>query len=341
MAEASNEVPQGQQALIIGIPVVDMVAYVDQFPNPGGHSPGTALTAMPGGPAVNVASATARLGHTVKLLGKVGDDHLGGLLRREVQRDGVHIPAAFTVPGGSTATVLVIYDDSGAGEMRSFSFRRGTADSQLTAGDLTRYQFDGVQALFLDGILALDEALTQAGERAAFLAREQGARIFLDPNFRVPGETLHLELGARVSRLARQADELLLNEAEASLLLAYLGEANAANSGIEALGNAIRKRFPNLQRLVIKRGAEGSSVFEGTHYFEQPAFRISVSDTSGAGDSFDGAWITAFLEGKSVEEAARLSSAVAALTVSGKGAWASLPTRRQAERFLATAVHDG
>lgn len=335
MTFGTSEGPTHPGVVVVGVPVVDMVAYVQEFPAPGGHSPGTSLAVMPGGPAANVASGAARLGRPVSLLGRVGDDHLGILLRRGLEADGVVVPAELITPGAATATVLVLFDEGGAGQMRSFSFRQGTADTRLAAADVGPEHLERAGALFLDGILALEEPLTLAGERAAELARGRGARVFLDPNLRIPGETLPHDLGERMQRLARVSDELLLNEFEARLLLRHVG--GGAVGGVNELGAGIMSGFPNLTRLVIKRGAAGASVFEAGAVLAVEAVRVEVSDTSGAGDSFDAAWLCAHLEGRDTAEAARFAAAAAALTVTGKGAWASLPTRARLDAFLRAA----
>lgn len=319
---------------VVGVPVVDMVAYVEQFPAAGGTSPGDALSVMPGGPAINVATGAARLGHAALLLGKIGQDPLGQLLFDGLTRDGVVVPETFRVPDAATAAVLVIYDQQGKGEFRSFAFRQNTADTRLSPADMDPGLFEGVPALFLDGILALDEPLTQAGERAAELGARQGMRIFCDPNVRVPGDEVDASLAQRLHRLVRTAHEVLLSEKEARMLLRAWGEERAAQGDAQTLARALDRVHPAVQCWVVKCGAEGAVVFDGHDLFAQPAFPVNVSDTSGAGDSFAAAWIVAYVEGKDRRAAARWASAAAALTVSGKGAWSSLPTREQLERFL-------
>ncbi len=324
--------------VVVGVPVVDMVAYVTEFPSPGGHSPGTSLTVMPGGPAVNVASGVARLGCPVTLVGRIGDDHLGTLLRRGVEADGVRVPREL-VSEHPTATVLVLFDSGGPGQMRSFSFRHDTADTHLAGGDLRADYLTGAGAMFLDGILALEEALTVAGEAAVRLARQANVRVFLDPNLRVPGGVLPPELGDRMIRLVRLADELLLNEFEARLILRHLG-ADVGVGDVLSQGGALAREFTGLSRVVIKRGAEGAVAFEAGRSLEQRAFAVEVSDTSGAGDSFDAAWLCAHVGGHPTSEALRLASAAAALTVTGKGAWASLPTAAARDGFLLARANE-
>lgn len=319
------------EVAIVGVPVVDMVAYVEQFPVPGGHSPGSSLDVAPGGPAVNVATGTARLGHRSVLLGKVGSDPLGELLVTRLREEGVDLPGPFIVAQAPTATVLVLYDQNGQGEMRSFSFREGSADRQLGAADIEPALFDGVRALFLDGVLAFEDGLTAAGLRAAELAREKGCRVFMDPNVRVPGKVLPSDQADRLDRLVQASDEVLMNLQEAAWLA---GVDPASAPSVYALGATLAERHPAVACWVIKQGEAGCTIFFPDGILVQPAVPTSVSDTSGAGDSFDAAWMAAFLEGMGRKDAARFASTAASLTVAGKGAWRSLPRRAQVDASL-------
>ena len=312
--------------VVVGIPVVDMVGHVESYPDLGGHSPGIALSYAPGGPAANVATGVARLGHRSTLLGKIGTDHFGELLKSALGGEGVEIPASFVVHNAPTGVVLVLYDQYGLGEMRSFSFRRGSADTMLRDDDIALHYIEGARALFVDGILVVDEQLTRAGERAGRLAREAGIRVFLDPNLRVPGDAVPDDMADRMARLMSAADEILLNEREARML--------SRGSSIEDAACRLSERHGNVDCWVIKRGEDGCIVIDGGRSFARPAFTVKVSDTSGAGDSFDAAWIVSCLEGRERRETARFASAAAAITVSGTGAWKSLPTREQVRRFL-------
>ena len=314
----------------IGIPIVDMVGYLEEFPERGGHSPGIALDMAPGGPVINVVAGVSRLGHSSVLLGKMGKDPLGKFLYDALVRDGVTVPEAM-LSNSPTGVVLVLYDHGGVGEMRSFSFRQGSADSTLSPADIGPHLFKGVKALFLDGLLALDEGLTEAGVKAAQIAKMQGIRIFCDPNLRIPGNELPPDLKKRLNGLIELSHEVLLNEREARLMV---GSPGGSGQEVDSVGALLREMYPQVQRWVIKQGDRGCYVFSHGEGFTHSAFTIEVSDTSGAGDSFNAGWIAGYLERMGEIKAARFASATAALTVSGKGAWRSLPDRKRVKEFL-------
>ncbi|NMB24170.1 MAG: sugar kinase [Firmicutes bacterium] len=324
--------PNGETPVVaaIGVPIVDMVGYLEEFPKRGGHSPGLALDVAPGGPVINLVAGVSRLGHPSILLGKMGKDPLGKFMYDALVGDGVMVPGEM-LSNSPTGVVLVLYDHGGAGEMRSFSFREGSADSTLGPADIGPQMLKGVKALFIDGILALDEQLTQAGVAAARIAVAQGIRVFCDPNLRIPGDELPGPIRGRMNRLMELSHEVLLNEGEARILTECPADSG---HGVEQVGALLRERIPSVERWVIKQGAKGCYVYSHGEGFTHRAFTVEVSDTSGAGDSFNAGWIAGFLEGTDQIQTARFASAVAALTVTGKGAWRSLPDRKQVEAFL-------
>jgi len=91
-----------------------------------------------------------------------------------------------------------------------------------------------------------------------------------------------------------------------------------------------------LRGVVLKRGAQGAyvAVAGGQAVWVRP-FKVEAVDTVGAGDCFNGAFAVALLEGRDPWTAARFASAAAAISVTRRGAQASMPCRAEVESFLA------
>jgi ribokinase len=88
--------------------------------------------------------------------------------------------------------------------------------------------------------------------------------------------------------------------------------------------------------VVLKRGSEGAYVSSaGGNAAWVPAFAVEAIDTVGAGDCFNGAFAVALLEGQDASGAARFASAAAAISVTRRGAQASMPSRSEVDEFLA------
>lgn len=322
---------------IIGLPVVDQVAHLPTFPEPGGHVGGTGLTVTPGGPACNYATAITRLGGRALLVGVLGDDVFGQLITDALGHEGVDVSTLSKKQGRSTVTVLVLFDQEGQGEQRSFSFALGeNLDLDMLDTELALQKLATVDALFLDGILAFSDTWTAAGVRAARHVKEQGASplIICDPNLRVSGSTLPDDVAERVRELLQMSDVILVNERESFLL--------TGTKDPEEASYLLLDEYENAELVVVKLGAAGallrqrSGATNSEPLFIAP-FVVEVADTSGAGDAFGAAFILALLEGCTPEEAGRLAAASGALATTSKGAWLGLPTRSAQDRLVQEA----
>ena len=89
-----------------------------------------------------------------------------------------------------------------------------------------------------------------------------------------------------------------------------------------------------VENVVITMGSRGAYLNDGKQSIIQPPFRVKAVDTTGAGDAFNGGLLTALAEGKSLFEAGRFASALAALSVQRIGTTNAMPTREEIERFL-------
>jgi ribokinase len=149
------------------------------------------------------------------------------------------------------------------------------------------------------------------------LCAEAGVPVMLDP---APAATLPEEIWSQVAWFTP-------NETEAAF---YLGESLTPEVGSKRL------LYKGPKGVVLKRGAEGSYVAraDGKSAWVYP-FEVAAIDTVGAGDCFNGAFAVALLEGNHPWAAARIASLAAAISVTRRGAQASMPTRADIQEFLA------
>ncbi len=308
---------------IIGLPVVDQVAHIPQFPARGGHVSGTGLTLTPGGPAVNYATAIARLGGEACLIGPVGDDAFGRLIITELGKEGVDVSYLKDNPQDTTVTVLVLFDGGGQGEMRSFSLGLDEmASKKMLTGEEAPSKLAACDAVFLDGILIFSEQWVSDGLAAAeyVKGRAKPPLVVCDPNLRVPGNTLPAEMAKRIKALLAVSDVILVNEHESRLLTGTPDPQEAAEFFFAS--------YPNLEIAVVKLGARGAFLQKASEKpILIPPFTVQVEDTSGAGDAFGASFIAALLEGRRLKEAGFLAAAAGALATTTKGAWPGLPSR--------------
>jgi ribokinase len=165
-------------------------------------------------------------------------------------------------------------------------------------------------------VLCQLELPMEAIEHALALCAELGVPVMLDP---APAAPLNDAVWHRVTWFTP-------NESEASFYLQDGLEPEAAAQVLLARG---------LKGVVLKRGDEGAyvAVAGGEAAWVQP-FRVEAVDTVGAGDCFNGAFAVGLLEGKDPWTAARFASAAAGISVTRRGAQASMPARAEVDAFL-------
>ena len=168
-----------------------------------------------------------------------------------------------------------------------------------------------------------EEPVRDAQLKAMRLAREAGVSISLDLNLRLESWGMPDSLRKVFAQAISLSDVVLGSGTDE--ILPYTG-SDSIQAGAEELSEG--------RRTVIARlGSEGALVVAPGKCFSSPAFEISVVDTLGAGDAFNGGFIAAQLEGYSLKESVRWGNAAAALKIGQKGA-RGLPSLGELVDFL-------
>lgn len=285
--------------LVVGSANADLVVPVDRRPGGGETVLGGDTALSPGGKGANTAVAAGKLGADVALLGAVGDDPYGRLLRDSLANAGVDTQFVRTVDRPTGIAYITVTPD---GE-NSILVSPG-ANSALEPEDITDEALDGVRVL----VASLEVPLPTI-ERAVVRAREKGVRVLLNlsPAAEVSPETL------------AALDVLLVNEHEAAYLL---GSEDADPRKLLDLGP---------RAAVVTLGAKGAAVLEGDKSTTVESPKVEAVDTTGAGDAFAGALAAALADGADLVEAAERAVKVAAVTVTRRGAQPSYPTAAELE----------
>ncbi|MFD5089072.1 ribokinase [Amycolatopsis thailandensis] len=283
------------QVLVIGSANADLVVPVDRRPGGGETVLGGDTILSPGGKGANTAVAAARLGADVALLGAVGDDPYGELLKRSLAESGVNTASVRTSDRPTGIAYITVTPD---GE-NSILVSPG-ANSALRPEDV---DLDGAEIVVLSLEIPLETV-----ERAVAEAVGKGVKTLLNlsPAAELSAKTL------------RGLDVLLVNEHEAAFLLG--GEADFPK--LLDLGP---------KAAVVTLGAKGAAVVTADGVTEVPSPKVEAVDTTGAGDAFAGALATALAKGEELADAARKAVKVAAITVTRQGAQPSYPTASELE----------
>jgi len=294
--------------VVVGSVTMDMVTVTPQIPRIGQTVIGTGFGTTPGGKGANQAVAAARLGYPVQMVGKVGNDVYGPELLDNLARAGVGIAAMEKVDGPSGLAPIFL-SEAGENAIVVVPGANGKVDTATVDRHADLIRSAGMV------LCQLELPLSTVAHTIALCAKA-GVPVMLDP---APAAPLPNEIFSRIAWFTP-------NETEALLYTSHNASPEAAAAELIARG---------LAGVVLKRGAEGAYVAtkQGLTAWIKP-FSVKVIDTVGAGDCFNGAFAVALLEGLDPIAAARFASAAAAISVTRRGAQASMPTRAEVDAFL-------
>lgn len=291
----------GQRVLVLGSANMDVVVTAERIPAPGETVTGHDLRHVPGGKGANQARAAALAGLDVAFAGAVGEDAHGAALRAGMVEVGIDVDLLRTV-GAPTGTAHITV--AGDGE-NSIVVVPG-ANAHVTVDDQVRTAIAAADVL----ICQLEVPLPVVAEALGH-ARAHGTRSVLTP---APVQPLSDDLLADV-------DVLVANQHEAELLTG-IDDPTAAAAALRARGIAT---------VVVTLGGDGAVAVDADGTFRQPARRVPVSDTTGAGDAFVGTLVAGLVRG-GLAAALALATSAAALAVQRPGA-AAMPTLAEVLKF--------
>jgi sugar/nucleoside kinase (ribokinase family) len=304
----------------VGNAVVDVLARpVESLPRPGASDELNCVALGPGGNAVNTAIASARLGSSVRITAAVGDDRLGNLVREALRIEGVDDTGLITVRGAHTSLSVVLVQ--GNGERRLLHYRG--ANSNFAPQHVNWEKLKGTGFFFFASAFALPAFDGPPLEHAMIRAKESGCMTALNTCW----DTQERWLGLIRSALAH-TDYMFPN----------IDEGRALTGESEPPGIASALRRLGVQTVIVKLGPRGCYVEGPEVGFYSTGFAVEAVDTTGAGDCFAGAFLTAISRGDDIKHAARFANAAAALCTLGMGGGDSSPRLPQVEDFLRQRV---
>jgi 2-dehydro-3-deoxygluconokinase len=268
-----------------------------------------------GGSESNVAIGVQRLGGDAVWCGRVGDDSIGALVRREIQAEGV---TARVVVDPDAPTGLMLKERRTATSQKVAYYRALSAGSRLTSDDLDAELIAHASVLHLSGITpALSETAAAAVFEAIRIARASGVTISFDLNFRSKLWSTDAA-AATYSRIVPLVDVVFAGDDEAAILVGESSDPAELAARLAALGPS---------QAVIKRGHLGAVALVDGEVVVQPAVPIVPVDTVGAGDAFVAGYLAELMLGSSPAERLQLAALTGAFACLSPGDWEGLPRR--------------
>ncbi|MEE3651728.1 MULTISPECIES: ribokinase [unclassified Brenneria] len=298
--------------VVLGSINADHILNLEQFPRPGETVIGKQYRIAFGGKGANQAVAAGRSGADISFIACVGDDDIGARIRQQLSDDRIDVSAVEAVANETTGVALIFVN----GEAENIIAINAGANAAVTPDYLNRHQQQIIDA---DALLMQLESPLETVLASARLAHENHTRVILNPApaCELPDELLSL------------IDIITPNETEAQRLTGI-----AVNTEDDAAGAARVLHQKGIATVLITLGSRGVWLSENGQGQRIPGYRVQAVDTIAAGDTFNGALVTALLENQSMLSAVKFAHAAAAIAVTRPGAQPSVPWREEIDAFL-------
>jgi ribokinase len=282
---------------------MDLVTSTTQIPKVGETVLGNSFHSIPGGKGANQAVAAARLGADVTMISAVGNDSFGKTLVEHLTNEGINTENIIKVKDTSTGIASVIVSEAD----NSIIVVPG-ANNHVTPEVIDKHEDKIINS---DIILLQLEIPVESVIRVVELAKKHGVRTILNP---APIQKL-------LKELLEMVDYLTPNEHEQALLFDSIGVTEEELAKFK-------------EKCIVTKGSKGVMIYKNGEKIEIPSILVEAVDTTGAGDSFNGALATALCEGLDIEEACRFANVVGAISVTKLGAQTGMPTKKEVEEFM-------
>lgn len=296
-----------------------------------------------GGCPANIATGAARLGLSVGMLTRVGDDHMGRFVKETLAAEGVDVSQIKSDRERLTALVILGVRDHATFPL--IFYRENCADMAIDAADIDPAYIASAKALVVTGTHFSTPKVDAASRAAITAAKAAGTKVALDIDYRPvlwglagrdDGATRFVTsstVTAHLQSIVPLCDVIVGTDEEIHI-------AGGSQDTFEALR---RLRSLTSAVIVLKRGGEGATIFDGAipdsfgKTIDCPGFPVEVFNVLGAGDGFLAGLMTGWLRGKSWAEAGRIANACGALVVARHGCAPAMPGKIEVEAFLARA----
>lgn len=274
-----------------------------------------------GGDTSNAIIAAARQGARSGYLTALGEDTFGDMFVDLWRREGVDTSEVICDGDAPTGLYFVTHGPSG----HVFSYRRaGSAASRLKPSSLPADYIAGAGFLHVSGISqAISDSCCDTVLAAIEIARANGVKVSYDTNLRL--KLWPLPRARAITHATVPLCDVIFPSLEDATVLTGLEDPDAIADFYLGLGVPL---------VVLKLGAQGALVARPGDRQRVAGLKVDTVDATGAGDTFDGAFLSMLVRGEDPLEAALYANAAAALSTCGYGAVAPIPTREQILAFL-------
>ncbi len=288
--------------VVIGSCNIDITVECERWPKPGETLFSNGLTISPGGKGANQAVAAARLGAEVYMVGCIGDDVYGTLVQKTLADSHVNADYVTVLPGEHTGTAHITIADNDNTIIVVKAANNMVAPKHVDAA------WDIIQSA--DLVLLQHEIPQDTNAYVIERCAAAGIPVMLNPAPVAPISEALLDKITYLTPNEHEAVILFANQSMADILLRYQ------------------------DKVIMTLGSRGVAYASKGEEHIVPAYRVQPVDTTGAGDTFNGAFAVARASGKSMEDSIRFANAAAALSVQKMGAQGGMPYLAEVNALL-------
>ena len=286
---------------VVGSINMDLVVKTDIFPKQGETTLGNLFTTVPGGKGANQAVAAARLGSPVTIVGCVGNDSFGDPLMQNLSEQQVNTSLVRQLDGISTGIANILLSD---GDNRIIVVPG--ANDMLTK-ETVRDVEDQLKASKL--VMIQLEIPREAIEETLAICKEHNVPVLCNP---APAQQFDIRWMDRITYLTP-------NEHECEVIFGADFEEVAS-------------QYPN--KVIVTLGKDGALYSNGSKIVRIPGFPSNVVDTTGAGDTFNGALAHRLIQEADLADAVEFANAAGSLSVEKFGAQGGMPSQSEVNARL-------
>ena len=302
--------------VVLGDILYDCFVWADRLPKEGETVTGYANGFFSGGKGANQAVQAAKLGAEVYLIGRVGHDGSGRFLLEKLNGYGVNTQFVKVDDIIATGTCCVHVADQGKNAIVVAPLANEAVE--LCDVEAAREMIESADVFITQ--LQLPSAVVRRGLE---IATEAGILTVFDP----------APLREIDDALFAMADYITPNETEAEFYTQLPLKNLDMNPWCEKAAKTFHQR--GVKQVLLTLGAKGV-YFSGQERFHEPCLKMDAIDTTGAGDSFTGAFALALAEGKEIREAIHFACCAAALTTTKKGSQPAMPDFLALNQYIAS-----
>lgn len=285
-----------------------------------------------GGAPANVAGAVSRLGLPSRLLTKTGNDAFGDYLIESFGAAG--IDTDFIKRDGTKETPLAFVSLAEDGN-RDFQFyRKNSADLFYSPEDVTPEVLNGCGILHFGGVDLVESPMKEAHRKLIRMAADQGLMVSFDPNLRPSLWNDDIKMKETILEFMPQADIVKISEEELEFI-----------TGRKEIEDALPELLKGKTRCVLyTRGKDGAAAYTEKWSVSRPGVRVEARDTTGAGDSFTGAFLSRLLRygitditemsTGQMEDFLDFSNAYAACTTTAEGGLTAMASKQEFDEWM-------